>query len=220
MQDELGPRGFNVLAITHEGRDQVLKLLAQAPPGPMTFTIGLGGGGSYPNLAGTVPYCWLVGADGKVVWQGNTGGLSEKVIEEEVKKSRVTPETKAARADKALAYAESLIGEKQIVRGLRVLEGIAKNSKGSEAAKKAEERKASLEKDESLKGELAAQRDLDRIAGGLELPKDKLKGKERDAKAVQIEAFIKKNKESAPVAAELAAMWVKVMQEDWAKTAK
>ncbi len=187
----------------------------------MTFTIGLGGGiNNYPNLTGTVPYAWLVSSEGKVVWQGTTGSLSEKTIEEEVRKVKMTPEKRAVRADRALAYAEALLVEKQLARGLAALDKVAREHKGTEAAKKADERKVAVEKDETLKKELDAQKALDRLVGGLELPKDKIKKKEREGKAAQLEGFIKANKESAPVAAEMAAMWVKVMKEEWRLTAK
>jgi len=180
----------------------------------MTYTIGVGGGNTLTNDKGTIPYSWLIAADGKVVWQGN-GTPSDKLIEEELKKVKITDEMKAARAAKALEYAEGLIGQKHLVRGLRILERVSKEHKGSEAAKKADERKAAIEKDEALKAELAAQKALDRMVTGLELPKEKLKGKQRESIAAQLEAFIKKNKETAPVSAELAETWVKVMQEKW-----
>jgi hypothetical protein len=211
----LGPKGLNVLAITHEPREQVLKYLAQSNPAPMTYAIGVGGGLTLTNDKGTIPYSWLIAADGTVVWQGN-GTPSEKLIEAELKKVKLTDEAKTARANKAIEYAESLIGQKHLVRAIKVLERVAKDVKGSaEAAKKAEERKAALERDESLKAELAAQKALDKMVTGLEMPKEKLKSKQRDSIAAQLEAFIKKNKETAPVAAEQAEMWVKVMQLKW-----
>jgi hypothetical protein len=213
----MGPKGLNVLAITHEPREQVLKYLAQGNPSPMTYTIGLGGGVPLDNPTNGIPYSWLIGTDGKVVWQAN-GLPPDKVLEGELKKVKMTPEVKAARAEKAIAYAEGLIAEKQLVRGLALLSKIAKENKGTDAAKKAAERKDAIEKDESLKAELAAQKELDRITTGLEMPKEKLKGKEREAKTVQLEAFIRKNKDTE--AAKIAEMWVKVMSEDWAKTAK
>jgi hypothetical protein len=217
----MGPKGLSVLAITHESREQVLKLLAQAPPAGVSFTIGLGGGNqNYPNLTGTVPYAWLISAEGKCVWQGNTGSLSEKVIAEEVKKVRLTDEMKAAKAAKALEYAEGLVAEKHLVRAIRVLDRVAKSGKGTEAATKAAERKAALEKDEALKAELAAQKTLDSLVGGLELPKDKLKKKDRESLALRLDAFIKKVETDAPVAAATARMWVKVMNERWEDGAK
>jgi hypothetical protein len=183
----------------------------------MTYTIGLQGGVALQNPTNGIPYSWLIAADGKVVWQAN-GVPPEKTIQEELKKVKMTDEVKAARANKAVAYAEGLIAEKHLVRGLALLSKVIKENKGTEAAKKAEERKSAIEKDETLKAELAAQKELDRITTGLEMPKEKLKGKERDQKAVQLEAFIKKN--AGTEAAKMAETWVKVMTEDWAKSAK
>jgi hypothetical protein len=219
MQDEMGPKGLKVLAITHEPREQVLKLMAQMPPGEVTYSIGLSGGLSLTNPTNGIPYSWLVGVDGTVLWQGH-GLPADKEIQAELKKVKVTDEFKAARAQKAIAYAENLLADHQLLRGVMVLEKVAKDYKGTPSAKTAEERKAAVEKDESLKAELAAQKTLDRLVGGLELPKDKLKKKEREAIAVKLQAFIKANEKDAPVAAEQAKMMTKVMTEDWADTAK
>jgi hypothetical protein len=213
----MGPQGLNVLAITHEDRMQVLKYLTQANSAPMTYSIGLGGLVGFTNPTNGIPYSWLIGADGKVVWQGH-GLPSGKVIQEELKKVKVTDATKAARAGKAVAYADSLIAAKQLVRGIAVLDRVVKEYKGTDAARAAAEKKAAVEKDESLKKELTAQKDLDRITTGLEMPREKLKGKERDAKVIQLEGFLKKN--AGTEAATLAEMWVKVMSEDWSKTVK
>ncbi|HEU4395631.1 MAG TPA: hypothetical protein VFS92_08705 [Planctomycetota bacterium] len=211
----MGPKGLNVLAITHEPREQVLKYLAQDNPAPMTYAIGVGGGLTLTNDSGKIPYSWLISAEGKVVWQG-TGSPSNKLIEEEIKKVKFNDAMKAARAQKALDYAEALIGEKHLVRAIRILEKVAKEAKAApEIAKKAEERKAAVEKDESLKAELAAQKALDKMVTGLEMPKEKIKKKVRESTAAQLEAFIKSNKESAPAAAAMAEMWAKVMQQKW-----
>ena|SRR5688572_11930320 len=210
----MGPKGLNVLAITHEPREQVLKYLAQGNPAPMTYTIGVGGGLTLTNPARTLPYSWLIAADGKVVFQG-TDPPSDKLIEAELKKVKPVAERKAARAAKSLEYAETLIGQKQLVRAVRLLEKVAKDAKGTPEAKKADERKAAIEKDEALKPELAAQQALDKIVTGLDMPKEKLKPKQRDSIAAQLEGFIKKHKETAPATAEQAEMWVKVMQQKW-----
>lgn len=219
LHDELGPKGLNVLAITHEPREQVLKMMAQMPPAEVTFTIGLQGSSGLNNPTGGIPYSWLISADGIVVWQGS-GTPAEKVINEELKKVNLTADQKAAKATKGLEYAEMLITTKQLTRAIEHLDRMAKAYKGTDFAKKAEDRKKALEADESLKAELAAQKALASITDGAELPKEKMKQKERDAKKVQLEKFILKNKETAPVAAEQAGMWVKVMAERWEDGAK
>ncbi len=119
------------------------------------------------------------------------------------------------KANKALAHAESLLAKKLYLQGSELLARIPKEHKGTDAAKTAEERIAVLDKDEAAKKEIAAQKTLDRIVGGLEMPKEKLKGKEREAKAAQLQAFIKKNQVDAPGAAEVATVWQRVMAEDW-----
>jgi hypothetical protein len=185
----------------------------------MTYAIGLNGGNPLPNPSGGIPYGWIIDVEGKVVWQGN-GAAPEKIIEAELKKVQMTPERKAARAERMLAYGQSLIGEKQFVRGMALLQRVPKEYKGTEAAKKAEEALAAVEKDETAKAEIAAQKELDRIVTGLEQPKEKLKGKERDGIAARLEGFLKKHKEAAPVAAEMASMQIKVMTEKWELTAR
>ncbi len=216
--EEFGKKGLNIISVTHESRETILKFLSQQSAAPASYTIGLKGGiQNYPNLTNTVPYVWLVGADGKVVFQGNTGGLSDKDIEAELRKVKMTPEIWAARGAKMLAAAEAHVAEKKALLGHDLLTRLVKEKefKGSEAAKKADEKLKELDRDEEFKKELKAQQLLDKIVGGLDLPKEKLKGKERDGKKVLLEGFIKKNKEEAPVAASLAETWVKVMAEDW-----
>ena len=104
---------------------------------------------------------------------------------------------------------------KEVPRGTNVLASTAKTYKRVEAGQKADERILALMKDPELSKELAAQRTLDGLVGGLDMPKEKLKSKERTAKAEKIASLGKKVKEEAPHTAELAANWVKVMNEDW-----
>jgi hypothetical protein len=214
LTEEFGKKGLNVLSITNESRSLVLKFLTQMNPSPASYTIGLGGGhGNYP--ASGIPAAWLISTEGKVVWQGNPGSLSNKLIEAELKKVKLSDEEKDARAGKILATAEAMVTEGKALLGKDMLENLTKAHKGTEAAKKADEKLKELDRDEGFKKELKAQQTLDKMVGGLDLPKDKLKKKERDGKKVQLEAFIKKYKEDAPVSAAMAETWVKVMAEDW-----
>ncbi len=189
------------------------------PPGPVTYAIGVGGGYALKNPTGKIPYSWLIAADGMVVWQGH-GIPADKLIEAELKKVRVTPELKAAWAEKMLAYAESLLGAKDYVRGMGYLDRVSREHKGTSAAQKAQLRLAEIAKDESAKAELSAQKELEKLTTGLEMPKDKLKKKEREGIAARLEAFIKTSEQNAPVAAEQAKMWVKVMTQKWEDGAK
>ena len=150
-----------------------------------------------------------------MIWEGSPGSLDTKKLEEELKKVKVTDEMKSARAEKAVAYANALIAKKDLLRGVTLLEKVQKDYGKTEAAKKAADAVAAIDKDEALKKELAAQRALDKAVGGLELPKEKLKDKERESKAKQLDDFAKKNKDTAPATADMATQWAKVMREDW-----
>lgn len=214
MAEDYAKKGLTVLAITNESRETVLKYMAQLALVPIPYTIGVGGGsGNYP--ASGIPKAFLIGVDGKVIWEGSPGSLDTKKLEEELKKVKVTDEMKSARAEKAVAYANALIAKKDLLRGVTLLEKVQKDYGKTEAAKKAADAVAAIDKDEALKKELAAQRALDKAVGGLELPKEKLKDKERESKAKQLDDFAKKNKDTAPATADMATQWAKVMREDW-----
>jgi hypothetical protein len=214
LAEGYGKKGLNVLAITNESRETVLKYMAQLAMVPIPYTIGVGGGsGNYP--APGIPKAFLIGVDGKVIWEGNPAAFDEKLLEAELKKVKITDEMKAANAAKSLAYAETLITAKEYLRAEMLLDRVAKDYAKIDAGKKATDRKAELEKDEAVKKELAAQRALDKLVNGIELPKDKLKKKERDGVAKEIDALAKKSQTDAPATAALATQWAKVVREDW-----
>jgi hypothetical protein len=218
LAEENGKKGLTVLAITNEPQEIVLKYMTQLAAGPLPYVVGSGGGSqNYP--AGGIPKAFLIGVDGKVIWEGGPGNFDEKLLEAELKKVKVTDEMKAAKAAKALAYAETLITAKQYLRAETLLDRVAKDYAKIDAGKKATDRKAELEKDEAVKKELAAQRALDKMVGGLEMPKEKLKKKDRDGVAKSIDAFAKKSQTDAPATAALATEWAKVVREDWVDVA-
>src|SRR5262249_44296667 len=71
-----GKRGLTVLSITQESRETVLQFLAQLNTSPVEYTIGVGGGNAEFRTQ-TIPHAWLISTDGKVVWEGMPGGLSD-----------------------------------------------------------------------------------------------------------------------------------------------
>ena len=188
-------------------------MATKAPTIPQ-YTLGTGGGIPRTDGGNGIPHCWLVGADGKVVYEGHPGSLSSKTIEAELKKvEKPSDEVKQARAAKKLAYAQGLAGEKRFLQARDVMEEITKEAKGTEAAKTAEETLASFKKDDAVKAELKAQEILKKYLGGLELPKEKLSGKDRDGLAVLMENIIKKYSESAPGAAKIAEEWANLLKK-------
>ena len=216
LVEEYSKKGLSVVAFTDEKRETVLKFMAQLNDAPAGYTIGYGGGAqAYPTADG-IPQSFLVGADGKVVWQGYPSECSGKMIEAELKKVRVTDEMKAGKAAKALAFAETLIAAKEYLRAANLLDRTSKDFGATESGKKAAERRASIEKDEAVKKELAAQRALDKAVGGLDVPKEKFKKKEREGIAKNLDALAKKNQTDAPATAAMAAQWATIVREDWA----
>src|SRR5438132_9191 len=121
LAEDYSKKGLNVIAITDESRDTVLKFLEQKNITPVGYTIGYGGGAQgYPTADG-IPQAFLVGADGKVVWQGHPSECNGKMIEAELKNVKITDQMRAAKAEKALAYAEALVAKKDVLRAMGVL---------------------------------------------------------------------------------------------------
>ncbi len=210
-----GKKGFNVLSITNESRETVLKYMAQLNTADIGYTIGLKGGhGGFKTQY--IPHAWLVGVDGTVLWQGNPGGLSDKAIEAELKKiEKPSDEILEAKASKGIAFAESLVKENDLLQAAEVLDRIAARYKGTEGATKAAARLAELETDQSTATEFAAQQQVAKLVGCAELPKDKVKDKSRKSIASKLEKLIEENQGKNPGAVALAETWRKVMIEDW-----
>ncbi|MFO0981523.1 MAG: hypothetical protein U1E76_07170 [Planctomycetota bacterium] len=76
-------RGFNVLAVSHEDKLVIERYMRQIDP-RMSYPIAVGGGEDYGVT--TIPAAYLIGGDGKVVWEGTPGSLSDKLIEEHLHK--------------------------------------------------------------------------------------------------------------------------------------
>jgi uncharacterized membrane-anchored protein YhcB (DUF1043 family) len=218
LAEENGKKGLTVLAITNEPQDIVRKYVTQLAAGPLPYVIGSGGGSeNYP--ASGIPKAFLVGVDGKIVWEGNPASFDEKLLEAELKKVKVTDEMRTARAEKGLAYAETLITAKEYLRAANLLDRIAKDYAKLESGKKAADRRAALDKDEAVKKELTAQKEIDKAVGGVEMPKEKFKKKDRDGVAKSLDGLAKKFQTDAPGAASMATAWAKVVREDWVDVA-
>jgi len=76
-------KGFNVIAISNEKKLVIERFMHQIDP-RMSYPIAVGGGADY-EVTG-IPAAYLIGGDGKVVWEGSPGSLSDKLIEENLRK--------------------------------------------------------------------------------------------------------------------------------------
>ncbi len=194
-----------------------MQFLAQRNTMPQEYKIACGGGGGFVGT-GKIPYSFLIGADGKVAWQGS-GTAGSKDIETAMKAvKKPTAEDLKARADKTLAWADSLASAKRHLQAWETLERLTKNRAyaGTEAATKASGKMREMESDAAVKAEFDAQRKVARLIGGTERPPEKFKGKDRDVLALKLEGLAKDLEKAgnAPGALELTKFWSKMMQDE------
>ena len=161
-----------------------------------------------------MPYSFLIGTDGKVVWQGH-GVAPSKMIEAEMKKVvPPTAEQVQARAQKAIDRAAEWATAKQYVKANELLAKVAKDYVGTAAATAATAKLAEIAADKDAQAEIAAQSALKKILGGLDYPVQKLSGKEAAAAVVQIETLVKKQGAAAPAMVEIAKYWSGLLAKD------
>lgn len=80
-------KGLRIVALTNDSRGELDPFIKEKG---IAYAIGLGGGGAY-GVRG-IPQGYLIGADGKVVWEGHPSSLGEAVIEAELAKVRRFPD--------------------------------------------------------------------------------------------------------------------------------
>ena len=205
-QDEMGKKGLQVFGITGETQDVLCKFLATTNTAPVHYKMGSGSSGGLLS-PGTVPYCFLIGVDGKVIWQGH-GAAPGKLIDAELKKVvPPTAEQLETRAQKAVDKANEFATAKHYVQATELLAKVAKEYPATTAAKTATTRIAEIAADKEAAPEIVAQTALKKILGGLDYPVEKLSGKEAAAAIVSIETLLKKQGEAAPATAEIAKYW-------------
>jgi thiol-disulfide isomerase/thioredoxin len=212
-QEELGKKGLQVFGITGEAQDVLCKFLATGNVAPIGYKMASGSSGGLLS-PGTVPYSFLIGADGKVVWQGH-GVASNKLIDAELKKVvPPTAEQLAERAQKAIDKAAEFVTAKLYLKANELLAKVAKEYAGTPAATTATAKLAEIAADKEATAELAAQTALKKILGGADYPVEKLSGKEAAAAVVAIDTLIKKQGAAAPTTAELAKYWSGLLAKD------
>jgi hypothetical protein len=214
LNDELGPKGLNIIALTGEAQNVLRAYVGTSEPS-IDYPVALGGGGAY-QVTG-VPYAVLVGADGKVLWEGN-GAPPGKEIEAAVKAVKLTPEQIEAKAGKRVAYAQKFAEDKLFARAEYELQQVVKLHASSEAAKKAQEVLSGFQAPE-IAAELAAQKEVAKMIGlvpNLERPSDKMKGKEMESMAKKLKKKADDIRTKTPRAAKLAEEWMTRFELPWA----
>jgi thiol-disulfide isomerase/thioredoxin len=88
LQEEFGGRGLNIFAFEaqNHGADEVKKTVEGR--GGKSYAVSAGGANNYRTNGG-IPHGWLIGVDGKVVWEGNPGdGKFDQLLRAEMAKVR------------------------------------------------------------------------------------------------------------------------------------
>src|SRR5262245_56720586 len=73
MQNKHADQGFTIVALSSEGASVVEKFAKEKSA---TYPIGIDGGGKTTRAYGVtgLPHAYLLGVDGRVVWEGHPGG--------------------------------------------------------------------------------------------------------------------------------------------------
>jgi hypothetical protein len=69
MQEKYGPRGLRILAFTHQSRNGIERYM-QAKEQAIHYTIGAGSQLKVEYGVQNVPYAFIVGRDGRLLWHG------------------------------------------------------------------------------------------------------------------------------------------------------
>jgi hypothetical protein len=122
LQKKLGDRGLVIVGVTNEAEGTVNKYVADKK---LTHPLVILQGDAVDKAYGVkgFPHSWLVGADGKVLWEGHPGNLSEGSIEEALAKAVFIPPVPAQFKDASAALAKKEYGkahaalEKELAKG-------------------------------------------------------------------------------------------------------
>ncbi len=138
LQTKFGKKGLSIVGVTNEPNSKVESFIQDKG---INYLIAIGNASGYPSRG--IPAAWLVGANGKVVWQGHPASLKEAQIEEALKTVRLGPYFELPRA---LRKAQILLNGKKYANGVKELERYLKRPKDSDVAAKAQAAIDMLEK--------------------------------------------------------------------------
>lgn len=136
MQEQLAADGLNILAFEAQGHDAAAIKAKLAEKGGKTYAVSAGGANRY-ETGGAVPHAWIIGVDGKVLWEGNPAAKQEEMdalIQAELAKVKY-PKLGRKDLDKAVAPAAARFMKRDYTGARKDAQKIADRESGSEAAK-------------------------------------------------------------------------------------
>lgn len=134
LKDQYGDRGLHIFAFEAQGHtpDQIKQLLASK--GHKDYPVAAGGAQGYQTNGG-IPHAWLIGVDGKVIWEGNPGGGTvDRLIEQEIAKVRF-PGLGRSDFDKAVSKAVQKYMAKDLGGARKEAQKVLDNARSTDEAK-------------------------------------------------------------------------------------
>lgn len=120
---------MTIVGVTNESSAKIKSFIEEKG---IKYLIAIGSANEYPTQS--IPHGWLVAANGKVVWEGHPGNLTEKQIEDELKNVRLGPQFELPRE---LKKAEVLLNNQKYADGIEELEKYLKKPKDAAVGEKA-----------------------------------------------------------------------------------
>ncbi len=127
LHERKGPKGLTIVALTSSVSDAFMKKHG------IRYAVGVGGPSASVYGVTGIPQVYLIGADGKVVWQGHTAGLTEALIDAELAKIVRFPDR--AKWPQAVAGAARLARQGKLGKAFKALERV--RADGDEATREA-----------------------------------------------------------------------------------
>jgi len=135
LQEEFGDKGLHIFAFEVQGSAEDVARDTAKSRGAKTYPVAMGGPSGYSNSTGGIPHGWLVGVEGKVIWEGNPGdGKMDQILRAEMAKVKFPGLGKVA-FDKGVNpilskfmkrdYAGARIEAQKMIEGAKASEAVA-----------------------------------------------------------------------------------------------
>lgn len=132
LQTKYGAQGLHIFTFESQNSSED-KIKALMLPQNVNYPVATSGGNAY-QTGGGIPHAWVIGVDGKIIWEGNPRNGMDKVVEEELKKVKYPGLGKAEVAKEAVKVAVQYT-KGQYTAARKEAKKLAENEKSSDEAK-------------------------------------------------------------------------------------
>jgi hypothetical protein len=215
LQDRYREKGLTVIGITGEDRAMNLRYMIHQDPG-FTYKVAIGSAPGYETPR--FPWSVLVAPDGSIAWQDSPARMNEKKHLRPLlaKVERPSAARIEARTERMLERAEAFVGECLFLRAEAQFEALIRLFPDSDAAATARERMSAVMNDIANGAEIAAQKKIAKLIGGIERPDPEGKrAKNPERTAARLKKLADGWRETAPRSARLADEWAALYLDPW-----